>query len=405
MGQEGRDDEMDSLMDNPDLDSAKIVEQVMGKKPEGTDTSPATPPPVTPPAGTPPVTTPQNKDVPNPETIRTAMLNEMFGEQFKTVEDVKKANIPAALQELATLRQKNQELDTQLKVKPKHHYANDDIAKMDEFVRATGIKDAGIFNKINAADVANMEPMDALVLQHIIDNPSLAGKEPQVRRYFEMKYGVDSSKIDPKKVESGDLTQEELDQNKLQYDTNIIGVISDAAKVKASLQGLKDKIKVPESLGEIPDGKAKWTPEVETKQKTAWTTVSNSMLEQFAKIPLSIKNKDGAPVPVANFALPEKAKTELLSNALAYVVGNQMEVNEKNVKAVAESMYSDIWLTYKDDILHTLFERARTMTEKEYLETYHNPSKKNNDQPERTGGLKTEEDIQNDAFNLELNRR
>jgi len=47
---------------------------------------------------------------------------------------LKKANIPAQLQELEKLRQKTQDLETQLKTKPKHHYASDDIAKFDEFV-------------------------------------------------------------------------------------------------------------------------------------------------------------------------------------------------------------------------------------------------------------------------------
>ena len=99
-----------------------------------------------------------------------------------------------------------------LKAKPKHNFANDDIAKFNEFVRETGIKDVGVFNKINGTDVANMNDMDALVMQHIIENPTLAGKEPQVRKYFETKYNVD-----PAKVTAGELTQEELE-------TNLIGV-------------------------------------------------------------------------------------------------------------------------------------------------------------------------------------
>lgn len=386
------DDELDSIRaDNEKLDSAKIVNDVLGGKRD--DASANKDNPLDKGKDDPAQKdNNQNKEVPTPEAVRAAMLNEMFGDQYKTVEDVKKANIPAALQEVVNLRQKNQELETQLKAKPKTQFVNETIAKMNEFIRATGIEDVGIYHKISAADVANMQPLDALVLQHIIENPTLAGKEPQVRSYFERKYNVD-----PKKIETGDLTQEELD-------ANLIGVMSDAAKAKKQLLDLKSKIKMPETpADDSVEGKPKWTPEIETKQKTAWTSVSNKMIEQFAKIPLTMKNKDGVKAKIADFALPEKAKTELLNNALSYVISKQMEVDEKNVTAVANAMFSDIRDTYFDDILHTVFERARTMTEKEYLEAYHNPSsKKNDDQPERKDGLKTEEDSQRAAYDIEL---
>lgn len=390
---DGRDDEIGALLKNENLDSAKIAEQVAQKKGKGKEVVPETPPatpPATPPP-TPPATPPA--DVPNPETIRSAMLNEMFGEQFKTVEDVKNANIPASLQELATLRQKNQELDALVKAKPKHNFANDDIAKMNEFVRETGIKDVNIFNRINeVADVANMPDMDALILQHIIENPRLARKDPQeVRRYFETKYNVD-----PAKIETGDLTQDELNYNKMELEAQ-----ADKAKVK--LQELKGKIKMPEAPApEPPAGSTKWTPEIESKQKGDWGKVNTEMFGQFAKLPIRFKGVDE---PIVNFALPEEAKSKILGNAIDYIVSNQLEVNEANVRNVAQAMYSDIRETYFDDIVHAVFERARSMAEKEYLEKFANPSKqKNNDTPPGGEGELSDEAKLEKAFKGELTR-
>ena len=401
--QDGRDAEMEALMSIDGVDSAKIAEQIRGKSEEPPAAPPVIPPvtpPVTPPAA-PPVPPVDLKNVLNPETIRTAMLNEMFGEQFKTVEDFKKANIPASLQELETLRQKNQTLETQLKAKPKHNFASDDIAKFNEFVRDTGIKDAAVFNKLNATDVANMGDMDALVMQHIIENPSSAGKEPQVRRYFETRYNVDSSKIDPKRVESGDLTQEELEQNKLDYESNLIGVTTDGGKAKAKLQELKGKIKMPEISTDEPIAKSKWTPEIEKSQKTAWTEVNEKMGAEFAKIPITLK---GGKEPIVNFVLPEESQKVVLKNALDYVVSNQLEVNQANVTSVAEAMYSDILFTHREEIYHAIFERARSMTEEEILKVYHNPSPKNTD----TAPIKlvptTEEEQRQKAYELETKR-
>jgi hypothetical protein len=395
---DGRDDEINALMNAEGVDSAKIAEQVAkksGKKKDVTEQTPVTPPvtattTIPPLTTTPPMVTPIKENVPDPETIKAGMLHEMWGDQFKTVEDFKKANIPAQLQELATLRQKNQELETQLKAKPKHHYANDDIAKYDEFVRETGIKDARVFDRLNGTDLTNMEAMDALILYHIVKNPALANKEPQVRKYFETKYNVDS-----KKVESGDLTQEELD-------ANLIGVISEGEEARTKLQELKSKIKMPEiPKEEIPAGNTKWTPEIEAKQKADWSMVNSEMYKEFSKLPVYLK---GVKEPIVNFELPEEAKSKVLGRAIDYIISNQLEVNTENVKSVAQAMYSDIRESYFDDIVHAVFERARSMTEKEYLETYHNPSKKNDDIPAGGGEELSDEAKLKRAYEAELTR-
>ena len=392
--QENRiDDEIAALMKADGVDSAKIAEQIAKKSGTAVETvqeeiKPAvvSPQEVKPPDVTKPT------DVPNPEAIRAAMLNEMFGEQFKTVEDVKKANIPVALQELATLRQKNQELDTLVKAKPKHNFANDDIAKMNEFVRETGITDVSVFNRINeVADIANMSDMDAVMLQHIIDNPRSARKDPQeVRKYIEMRY-----KVDPAKVESGDLTQDELNYNTMELEAQ-----ADKAKVK--LQELKGKIKMPEiPKEEMPLGNTKWAPEVETVKKAEWNVVNTEMYNQFAKLPIYPK---GAKEPIVNFELPEEAKSKIMGNAIDYIVSNQLEVNAENLKSVAQSMFSEIRDTYFEDIVHAVFERARSMTEKEYLGFYHNPSSKNTDIRPGEGEELSDEAKKDRAYQAELTR-
>lgn len=392
--QENRiDDEIAALMKADGVDSAKIAEQIAKKpgtvadipqetiKPTGVVPQEVKPPEVNKPT-----------DVPNPETIRTAMLNEMFGEQFKTVEDVKKANIPAALQELVTLRQKNQELDTLVKAKPKHNFANDDIAKMNEFVRETGITDVSIFNRINeVADITNMPDMDALILQHIIENKRLARKDPQeVRNYFETKYNVD-----PAKVESGDLTQNELNYNKMELEA-----AADKAKVK--LQELKGKIRMPEiPKEEMPLGNTKWTPEVETVKKAEWEQVNAAMGKEFSKIPIYMK---GSKEPIINFDIPEETKPKILKNALDYVISNQMEATRENVETVAISMLREIKDIHSADIYQAIFERGRTMAEKEYLEKYHNPSSKNTDIPPGGGEELSDEAKLKRAYEGELTK-
>lgn len=380
---DGRDAEMNALLEVQGVDKTAITEQINAIKGIKAEVKPEIKPEVK------PEIKPEIKpEVSDPEAVRAGILNEIFGDQYKTVEDVKKANIPGSLQELATLRQKNQELDALVKAKPKHQFANDDIAKMNEFVRETGIKDVSIFNKLNASDLANMSDIDVLSLYHVIENPRLAGESPQeIRGYFERKYNVDKAK-----VEAGDLTEQELKYN--QMDLQI-----ESEKVKAKLLELKGKIKMPEISAEDASAK-KWTPEIETKQKTVWSSVNEKMGEEFAKIPIVLK---GGKEPIINFVLPEETKKVMLQNALDYAVSNQMEVNEDNVKSVAGAMYSDILFTHREEIYHAIFERARSMTEEEILKVYHNPSKKNSDKSPSGGGGESLLDKQRQAaLNLEL---
>ena len=260
--QDGRDSEMEALMSIEGVDTEGITAQInkingVTEIPtEPVKVDPANPDSVVP---DPVIPDPIKDNVPDSETVRTGILNEIFGDQFKTVDEAKKA-IPETFKELTTLRQKVQELSDSLAKKPKHAFASDDIAKFNEFARETGIKDAMVFNKINSTDLANMSDMDALVMQHIIENPTFAGKEPQVRKYFEKKYNVDSALIDPKRVESGELTQEELDKLIFDHDTNLIGVSSDGAKARERLRTLKEKIKMPEIPKEDVSPQSKWTP-------------------------------------------------------------------------------------------------------------------------------------------------
>jgi hypothetical protein len=246
-----------------------------------------------------------------------------------------------------------------------------------------------------------MDAMDALVMQHILENPESASKEPQVRRYLERRYNVESSKIDHKLVDEGDLTEEEYQQNKLDYETNLIGISSEGNRAKAKLVELKNKIKMPETPAEEPEKTSKWTPEIETRQKEVWSKVNEKMGEEFAKIPITLK---GAKEPIVNFVLPEEARKRVQQNALDYVVSNQLEVNEANVTSVANAMYSEILMSHREEIYHAIFERARSLTEDEILKVYHNPSKGNTDTAPAVGGLSTEEEAREKAFNIELNR-
>jgi hypothetical protein len=357
---EGRESEFDALKDIPGMDPAKIMQQLAGGSGEPKPGEPK-------PGDPPPVITPKPGEQPKPgepgsDAAATDILKEIFSDQFTTVEDLKKADIPNKLKELETLRQQNQtllsekeELTGKLNVKPKSNFVNDDIALYNEFVRHTGIKSFDVFNKIQSADVANINYMDALVLQRMIENPDLAGQETRVRKYLEKKYNVDPEIItDP----------EELEENK-------IGLAEDGARARTKLSELKGKVKIPEPDSNDSGASPKWTPEKETEAKKGWGTVNETMGTTLANIGIPMK---GMKEPIVNFVIPEEAKKAMVAKAIDYAVSNRMEINQDNMKVVAKFMYSEYILQHLDQISHSIFEKARSLTQEEILKLYHNPT-------------------------------
>lgn len=125
------------------------------------------------------------------------------------------------------------------------------------------------------------------------------------------------------------------------------------------------------------------------------------MVKTFSNLPIRVK---GFKEPIANFVIPEEAKAGLLQSVIDHIVNNQLEVNEANVKSIAASLYTKIKDDYSEEILHIVFDRARTMSEKEYLEKYHNPSKKKNDDTPPGSEELTDEAKKKRAFEAELER-
>lgn len=388
MANEGRDAEIEMLKEIDGIDITKISDQISGKKTEVIDPPKVDPPKTDPPKADPP------KNVPDRSAIESAILSEMFGEQYRTVDDVKKANIPASLQELVTLRQKTHDLETQLKAKPKHNFASDDIAKFNEFSRETGLKNFEIFNQLSAVtDIANMTPIDALVLNHIVENPEFASTPARVRKYFETKYNVEGAK---EKIEAGELTQDELDNR-------MMDMAIAAKTAKTRLGELKGKIKMPEIPAEDnTGGPKKWTPEIEKTQRESWTKVNEVMGKELSTISIPMKDSKE---PIINFVVPEEAQKAIMKDAVEYAVSNQLEVTQENLQPIAIFMRDRYIMNNLGLITHSIFEKARTMTEKEYLEKYNNPSKeKNNDKPGAGAEPESDEAKKEKAFQSELKR-
>jgi hypothetical protein len=374
--------EFEALKDIQGVDPANIMSQAgLGDPPPGGGDPPPPPPP--PGGGTPPPPPPPRLDL-TPEQ-QSAFLKEIFGERFKTVDEVKNLNINGQLDELDGLRRTKSDLENQLKVKPKNNFANDEVALYNEFVRETGVKDYGVFQKINGTDIANMDPMDALVNRHVLKNPNLVGKEPQVRKYFEKKYNVDPDTV----------SADELEINK-------IGMITDGDAAKQELKTIKEKLKIPEGSA-TPDAPKELTPEEKTALQTGWGNVGTKVTESLAKLNVPMK---GAKEPLLSYAIAEDEQKEIKQFVIDYALENHLELNEANGKMIGRMVYNQLMLNKLPDIVQSVFEKARKMTEKEAHDFYTNPSPdRNTDTPPGgpPGRTPDKDKLEEDLFNAEMN--
>jgi hypothetical protein len=313
-----------------------------------------------------------------------AFLKEIFGDRFKTVDEAKQANILATLDEAQSLREAKADLEAKLNLKPKTNFANDEVALYNEFVRETGIKDYGVFNRINTTDLVAMDAMDALVAKQILDRPDLAGKEVNVRKYFEKKYNVDPELVD----------EDELAINK-------IGMESDGAIARKALQSLKEKLVLPEPVADTSQPK-ELTKEEKEKLTTGWDSVGQQVSTTLAKLKVPIKNGKES---LLDYEISDSEQKEIKDFISNYAVENQMELNETNVKMVSTMVYNQLLINKLPDIVHSVFEKARSLTEEQIHSLYENPSPvRNNDTPPspRSTASTDFEKAQEDIFKAEM---
>jgi len=404
--------EMEALTDIPGVNPEKILEQ-LGETPpgetppgetpstEGTppaetppgtppaeSTPPGTPPAEEPPAGTPPAAeTPPGGEAPvDVDQVQTGLVKEIFGDQFQTVDDLKQANVPSQLKELQTLRQEKADLEKKLELKPKTNFASDDLALFNEFVKETKSQDFGTFKKIHSGDIANMDPMDVLITEMILQNPKFAGREGDLKKHFEKRYNLNPEEVD----------ESELAVNKL-------GMETDAEKSREKLQEVKSKLIIPEPPEETPaqEGPKELTPEQKQTLQTNWTGAADEIIKVLSTIPVTMKDSKE---PLISYQLDDESQKAASKAAVTYCVQNQLELNEDNVKQVAGIIQNQMIIGNLPNIVHSVFEKARSLTEEEVSKLYDNPNPvRNTDTPPTPEKKKPGAEEKRDAaFDLEM---
>jgi hypothetical protein len=181
-----------------------------------------------------------------------------FGEDFTDWGKVK-TEIP---QRLSRLKDLEQEVTT-LKSSPLT-YSDPEVGEYDAFVKNTGKKDWGMFQKMKSTD--GLSGVDALVFKTIYDNPELTGREDQIRSKIVSEYKIDPDMFDAESVD---------------FVMNTKKMEADAAAATNWFTELKGKTKVETQSPEQQEQKR-------SEKLGQWKTAVEESVNQVKKIPIPI---------------------------------------------------------------------------------------------------------------------
>lgn len=359
--------------------------------PPPTDTPP--PAPADTPAPTPPVDNPEidSSNVPNIALpnhpvdggLNIGVINDVLGSNFSSVDEFRQSKLADRLQNETALSEKYGNLQAHIK-NIENPFANEDIAKYNEFVKSTGIHSFTVFEKINSFDPdANNHPIDVLITAAIVKEPSYINQMEDLRAYYKEKYNYDEET----------------------YASNFdLKMAADDAKTV--LREHKSSIKTPETVNieEQVAQRAEAQKQKDEKLRTDWGAVlDNYMQDSSAK--KIVLNKKGVEGEFTTFEIPNDKLIQYRDDALELLVGQQKELHKDNLRFVHQVIQERAWRENKAEILHTYAEKVRSLSDDEWEGRVHNPttieSRENPEAQEAEGKPETQEEQSRRIIDME----
>jgi len=289
-----------------------------------------------------------------------------LGDNFKTVDDIKKANIPNVLKEHNELKKELAQLRKfreTVKEKAKNlanPFADESIKKYNDFAKSTGINEPFVANAVMNNDIDAMDDKQVLILAEIAKNPELANKRVQLENKINRTYKLGEYR-------DKDDDDEFIDDPSAQEDMELA-----ASTAKKELKDLKSKIKSEDANIDDLFGE---TQEVDPeKVKGQWGTVAEKIVENVKKIPIFGKGDN----PYGYYELNEKQQSAIKDEVINNAVTNGLLLTEENGKETVQRAYNTVvnrlLLENQRSINTAIYNLGKKAQMKEYQKKNFNPS-------------------------------
>lgn len=326
-------------------------EQNVESAPVADQTAAGSAPPVEPQPTTP------EQEAPAPATedwFRIEQINERFGTEFKTEEDIKNAiSSLTENQDLIGRRDYYKELEETLQQVIEQanqmYGSKEGFAKKYIAEHLSNDKNAGVVSRIVNADIDNLSELEAMALRLQYISPTLASKPEQAVKGLLKEYGVDvdDPDFDPDNIEILDPQQ-------------LVRLAQHGAEARAYLKNLVSSVQVPE----IKDFKAEIEAKVAEKQKALadqaaakqklaeqWSGKAKEIADRLKSIEFKRKDKDGNENVKFTYDVPQELVKSLVPYLADYAIQNGYDLTQENVAKVESELAQFVKEERMDEIM------------------------------------------------------
>lgn len=330
------------------------------------------PPIVDPPA---PVATPTFEITPE-ITLKT--INETLGTNYQSLDEV--TALKTELAEIPNYKEIKTKFET---APPKPKFATPQIEELNNFTAATNIADLSVLQSMKRhINTEAKDPIEALVIAAIIEEPSLAEDRDMLRKSIQSKYNL---QVD----EDGDPAQEQA-----RVDLEKFNLKREANKANALIDETMGKVKsYTEALP--PDTTQETKLKAESNQKL-WdeTVADNKFKELFKSVELSIPlGKTSTGVDLGSEVIKYELSAEQqarLDASIKTSISSGLEYSQKNIDTIISAHKNVAILENLDSIIQKAVNSAVAKAELAKDKEIENPSSAKVEVPITTSGERTE---------------
>jgi hypothetical protein len=322
-------------------------------------------PVVTPPSGDTVTTQPTNI-----EEFNLDHFNKHFGKEFKKADEIKSlfdlqgkvteyegklTEYEKTKLDFAELQKKYEEVGRF--VDPNSFFANDEIRRTNEMLMKYPDKDTTLMTRIGSLDIDKTDNFELLVLNEMLQNPSIEGGEAGARELLASEFGID---IDDKK------SWDTLTKNKISKEAN---------KVKTEFKNLqKIDPKLPIDVEKMKsDLISRETAKIEAT-KGEWKPLMDKALQDFKELTIFDSDEKGDLKELYKYQVEysDEDKKTISEDMINYLAYTGQTINEKTVKDSLDMIKGKYVLSQLPKMMKSYGQQIATQKDDEWHQKVNN---------------------------------
>lgn len=246
------------------------------------------------------------------------------------------------------------EIQGKLNASPSDGIKNPRFRQLNTFAEKTGIEDVSLFDKVTSSDLDSIDPIEAIVIKKMLDNPKYVGRYDLIKKSVENNY----------KTNSEDHSEDEIELDKLNLEGDAETAIKAIKEIRESI-----KVDVPtneevekERIQQVNDLQDEWKPYFDSA-KTGFET-----LKLFG-----VGEKGEKPKELFDFKIEESEAAACVNEAAKFLIGQGEKPTEENREKMVNFMRNYYLIENQAKVMDSFATHIRNLSQEEFEKKYDNP--------------------------------